>query len=43
MPRLDYDHVGDATVQHEQARHAGDNATPGASTRRSARIAGVID
>jgi hypothetical protein len=25
--------VGDATVQHEQVRHARDNATPDTSTR----------
>jgi len=28
---FDLDHVGDATVQHEQVRHARDNATPDAS------------
>jgi hypothetical protein len=35
--------VGDTTVQHEQIRHTRDNAPPDARTRRSVRIAGVVN
>ena len=41
--RLYLDHVGDATVQHEQVRHTRDNAPPDASTRCSAGISRVVN